>query len=629
MGLDRIGRAAAGLAALLLAGCSQEEPAESRVVVLGFDGMDPVLLQRWMDQGFLPNFSSLARRGHLQPLPTSNPPQSPVAWSGFATGENPGVHGIYDFLRRDPAQYLPDFSIAEVKPPRRNLELFGYRIPLSDPSIRNRRAETPFWSEIGPSNRASVLRVPVTFPPDPIHRMLSGMGVPDLLGTQGTYTFYTTATAGTVEGGRIVRVPPDDALLSTRLDGPPHPLRPEAPPLSVPLEIRPGKSGGILAVLGSEELELEPGQWSGWVELEFPFGPGLSIDGMVRLHLESGLPDLALYVSPIQFHPHSPAMPLSSPPEYASELADRIGLFHTLGMPEETWSLNAGHLSDAAYLDMIKTILAEREAMFFDTLGRNDSELVVGVFVQTDRVSHMFWRGIDSAHPLHDPGDAVAAGAIRWIYQEADRILGLTLDRLGPEDELIVLSDHGFTHYRRSVHLNRWLIEAGYMTLKPGRRESDTLFAQVDWRRTKAYALGLNSLYINRSGREGRGSVAPEDVSPLKSEIMASLATLRDPESGEVMVRNVYDADQIYPGASAGEVPDLVVGYASGYRASWQTSLGGAPAALVEDNRQKWSGDHLVDAGLVPGVMLTSFPLAEPVAGIENIAALVRSRVDR
>ena len=178
----------------LLTACG--EPArtvEQRLIILGFDGMDPNLAQRWMDDGSLPNFRRLAETGTFSPLQTSNPPQSPVAWSDFATGAGPGEHGIYDFLRRDPENYAPAFSISESIPPESVLELFGMHLPLEDGQILNRRQGTPFWSQVeAEGGDSTVLRVPVTFPPDPVHRMMSGMGVPDLLGSQGTYTFYTT-----------------------------------------------------------------------------------------------------------------------------------------------------------------------------------------------------------------------------------------------------------------------------------------------------------------------------------------------------------------------------------------------------------------------------------------------------
>jgi len=616
------------LCAALLGGCGGEEPpAKSRLIVLGFDGMDPDLARRWMNAGDLPHFSKLAEQGHFQALATSNPPQSPVAWSTFATGEPPGDHGIFDFLRRDPKTYTPEFSISETLPPDHVLNLFGWRIPLDSGEIRNRRFDTPFWVDAENEGlRATVLRVPVTFPPDDIHRMFAGMGVPDLLGTQGTYTFYTTGRiSGSGNSARVIRVRPHrDGTIHTSFTGPPQPLDPEADPPALPVTLKP--DGDRMAIsFGNHQLELAEGQWSEWLPIEFDFdGPGAA-HGVVRLYLVQNFPRPRLYVSPIQIDPKHPAVPLTSPPDYAAKLAEKIGYYHTIGMPEETWSLNDGHLTDDAWLSMEKTILGEREAMFLDALDQHDSELVVGVFVQTDRVSHMFYRGLDPEHPLHDSTSPRNRDAIHWIYTEADRILGETMDRMGPNDRLIVLSDHGFAPYRRSVNLNRWLIDNGFMTLKPGKTESGVVFSDVDWSKTQAYALGLNGIFINLKGREGQGSVPEAQEQGVKDAIMAKLVDLKDPENGAPAVNRVFDGANIYKGAHNEDAPDIVVGYERGYRASWQTTLGAAPAELVVDNDQKWSGDHCIDPALVPGVLFTSFMPERPIESIQDVAGYVLS----
>lgn len=612
-----------------LAGCEDENSRVSgRLIVLGFDGMDPKLARQWMADGSLPNFSRLARNGSFQPLATSNPPQSPVAWSGFATGSGPGEHGIYDFLRRDPETYAPAFSISETVPPQHVLSLFGMELPLDSGEIVNRRQGRPFWSVVeDDGGRATVLRVPVTFPPDPIHRMMAGMGVPDLLGTQGSYTFYSIrpTSASDSSGARTVRVRPDrSGHIESRLDGPIHPLKPESGPMQVPLTIDPD-GNGVRIRLDESETRLAPGEWSGWLTVRFHyFGPA-AVPGTVRLYLASGYPDLRLYVSPIQIDPRDPVVPLSSPSGYAKDLAETIGLYHTIGMPEETWSLNEGHLDDRAWLEMERAILGEREAMWFDALDRHDSDLVVGVFVQTDRVSHMFYRGIDPQHPLYAKTGPEGREAIHWIYREADRILGRTLERMGPQDRLIVLSDHGFAPFRRAVHLNRWLQQQGLLTLKPGHSESSAGFTAVDWSRTRAYALGLNGIYINRSGRESAGIVNEKEADAVKRQIMQTLPGLHDPLTGTAMVREVYDGAELYPGNANGDAPDLVVGYEPAYRASWQTTLGAVPAALVEDNDRKWSGDHCIAPDAVPGVLFTSFPLEQPIASLQDVGRYVRS----
>jgi predicted AlkP superfamily phosphohydrolase/phosphomutase len=608
------------------AAAAESAPEGGRTIVLGFDGMDPELTEQWMAEGVLPNFAELARDGHYQVLPTTNPAQSPVAWSSFATGLNPGEHGIFDFLRRDVETYAPEYSISSVEQPDM-LRAFGYQLPLDEGAVRNRRVGTPFWiSAEREGHRSTVLRVPVTYPADPITAMLSGMGVPDLLGTQGTFTFYTTeAVEGETTGGRVVTVEVQGDRVETTLEGPPHPLYQKPVPLTIPLTIEQTAADRVRITLGGEEHELASGHWSDWASTAFTFAGVLDVRGLVRFYLVEAFPELKLYVSPIQFDPRAPAGPISMPPDYAADLAERIGLYHTIGMPEETWSLNEERISDEAYLEMVATILQEREAMLFDALEGEDRELVVAVFVQTDRVSHMFWRGLDPEHPLYDQTDERARGAIEWIYGEADRILGRVRDAMRPEDRLIVLSDHGFDSFRRAVHLNRWLAEEGYLALKPGSPSSESLFTNVDWTRTKAFALGLNGIFVNLRGREALGIVRPDDADALKREISDKLTQWRDPDTGAPVVPTVYDGDEVYQGGRAADAPDLVVGYGRGYRASWQTALGGVPGPLVEDNARKWSGDHCIDPPLVPGVLFTSFEPGAEVASIAEVPSLIRA----
>ncbi len=631
---DLPGRAALAvmaLAVLALAGCGgAPEPVDSRVVVLGFDGMDPVLARRWMDEGKLSNFSRMAADGHFQELATSNPPQSPVAWSSFATGKNPGEHGIFDFLRRNPETYTPNFSISENIPPDRFIRLFGLQVPLGSGKVINRRQGEAFWvkAERDEGARASVLRIPVTYPPDDIHRMLSGMGVPDLLGTQGTYTYYTTTRLGDAGSStRTVRVRPDrKGRIETKFEGPGDPLLESGEPMTVPLGLEPADNGALVR-LGGDEVALEPGEWSDWVRVVFDVTGPIKVTGTVRLLLVQGYPQPRLYVSPIQIDPESPAVEIASPAGFAAELVEDIGLFHTIGMPEETWSLNEEHISDAAWLEMEETILAEREAMWYDTLDRNDSELVVGAFVQTDRVTHMFYRGLDEQHPRHEDTAPEHRDRVEWIYREADRILGETIDRLGPDDRLIVMSDHGFAPFRKAVHLNRWLVDNGYLVLEEGATQSDVVFSNVDWTRSRAYALGLNGLFLNLAGREGQGIVEPGEVEALKAEISAGLDEWADQKTGEPVVRRVFDAEETYHGPERADAPDMVVGYHRGYRASWQTTLGAIPKPLMEPNRQKWSGDHCIDPALVPGVLFANFRPEIEVDSIQDVWRLTRRQI--
>jgi predicted AlkP superfamily phosphohydrolase/phosphomutase len=598
--------------------------AKQRTVVIGFDGMDPALLERWMVAGALPHFAALKAQGHYQKLASTEPAQSPVAWSSFATGLDPGAHGIFDFLHRDAQHYAPEFSIARSEPVE-TVDFLGMTLPLGDAKLDSGRSGTSFWSTAeATGQRASVMRVPVTFPPEPVQQMISGMGVPDLLGTQGSYTLIANHLVPAAEsGGHVVlQAAGEDGNITASVPGPAHPLYPRDS-LALPIRIiRTPEPSQVVVELDGVRAQLSTGDWSEWIPMRYRFLGVGRIPGMVRLRLISGFPKLRLYVSPAQVDPLDPAFQVSAPEHAATALAMRIGRFHTLGMPEETWAFNQGHMDEQGWLDMVATTLGEGEAMLYDSLDRGDSELVIKVFVQPDRVSHMFWRGLDKEHPLHAQSSLLARDAIAWIYRESDRVLGEIQSRLGPDDRLIVLSDHGFTSFRRAVHINRWLIEHGYLTLKPEHKLAGNLFDGVDWSRSRAYALGLNSLFVNRRGRESQGVVEASDMAALKTELASALLGWRD-QDGSPVFAAVHDADDIYPGAADGHRPDLVLGYASGYRASWQTTLGAAPTSLIDDNLQNWSGDHCVDSALVPGILMSNFQPALSIDGIADVSRLI------
>lgn len=600
--------------------------SHAKTVILGFDGMDPVLSQQWMDSGDLPNFKKLAELGSFQPLATTNPAQSPVAWSSFATGLNPGEHGIFDFIHRDANTFEPVYSISGIKQPE-TYDLFGWEIPISDASIYNKRLGKPFWLTAEQwGNNSSILRVPVTYPPDNVTSMLSGMGVPDLLGTQGTYSFYATKYIDKGKnGGNIERIKVKNDRVETKLLGPPNPFGGEL--LSVPLTLKKLNSNSLEFNLNGEINQIKTGDWSNWIPVNFSYGGVFSLNGMVRVYLQESFPRIKLYISPININPQNPALPISTPPEFANQLSNDIGLFHTLGMPEETWSFNDGLIDSKTYLEMVETILAEREKMFFRQLQDDSIELLVEVFVQTDRVSHMFWRGHDNNHPNHDGTNALEQNAIKWIYQQADRILGKTLKQLKPDDKLLVLSDHGFSPYYRHVNLNRWLQQNGYLTLKTNNKTENFSLKDVDWSQTSAYAMGLNGIYLNLKNREANGIVAENNASKLSQEIINKLQILADEENP--VISHIYQRDEVYTGEQSKNSPDLIIGYKRGYRASWQTVLGEAPKELFTTNTDNWSGDHCIDPKLVPGVLFTNFKHNQTAIGISDIGNMTLSELDK
>lgn len=601
--------------------------APRRVIVIGLDGMDPRLTERWIAEGKLPHLAALAASGAFRRLSTTHPPLSPVAWSSFMTGVHPARHGIFDFLSRDARSYLPFLSSSAIEPVKRSLAIGKFQIPFGRPKIRLFRRAPAFWQILGRNGVFStVIRVPVTFPAERFHgACLSGMSVPDLRGSQGSFTFFTEdPAAGEHTGGLRVRLSRRENRLSGSIPGPEHPLRRDGAAMRIPLEVELDGASARLSA-GAESLVLGPGAYSDWVPLVFDGGPGLKLRGIVRFRIARMEPPFGLYMTPINIDPEHPALPISHPKAYAPYLAKLLGLFSTLGLAEDTWALNERVLDEDGFLEQAYLIHAERERQLFDALDKTRSGVVVCVFDATDRVQHMFYRYNDPDPRAERPGDRRRyARVVEDLYVRMDEMLGRVLRHVDEQTVLFVLSDHGFASFRRGVNLNAWLLQEGHLALKEGASGDGEYLRDVDWGRTRAYAVGLGGLYLNLRGREAQGIVRPgEQAERLKQEISSGLAGLCDPESGGAVVREVVDMARRYRGPYLDQSPDLVVGYADGYRVSWDAAVGKVAGEVVSDNTKSWSGDHCVDPALVPGVLFCNRPIAAAEPSIVDVAPTI------
>lgn len=588
-----------------------------KVIFLGLDGLDPTLTERYMSQGKLPNLARLKAEGSYSRLRTTFPALSPVAWATFATGVNPAKHNIFDFLNRNTKSYVPELATAKVHPARRVLKIGRFRIALSRPTVEPMRKSQPFWKLLGERHIGStIVRVPVTFPPEEFDgRLLSAMSTPDLRGTQGTFAQFTTRVAEAVfESGSRYPLERMETGFRGFLEGPDDLSMENGPALKIPFQIRRDGDAWTLEVEG-QSVRLVRGEYTPWIKLRFQTAIGIGVNGIARFLLTETEPHLSVYVSPLQIDPEKPALPISHPGYYAAYLAKRLGVYSTLGMAEDTWALNEGVINDAQFLEQAYLLMQEREAMFVNALETTPRGVVACVFDTSDRVQHMFYRF------LNQPD---GARAIEDLYQRMDRLVGIAQRYAGGDTLLFVLSDHGFCSFRRGVNLNAWLREHGYLALKNGRRESGRYFEGVDWSGTRAFALGLGGLYLNLKGREASGIVAPgPEAEALTRELADKLANLPDPEGASVAIRAVYAARDVYRGPYVDDAPDLIVGYADGYRASWDAAIGKVTANVFEDNRKAWSGDHCVDPLLVPGVLFSNRKLDRHDPGIEDMAPTV------
>jgi predicted AlkP superfamily phosphohydrolase/phosphomutase len=590
-----------------------------RVIIVGMDGMDPGLTTKFMREGRMPNFEKLAAEGVFRPLDTSNPSMSPVAWSSFTTGTDPSRHGIFDFLTRDPCTYAPMLSSTQIDQAKRVLNIGRYVVPLGKPKITLLQKGRAFWKLLGDKHIFSIIqRVPITFPPVRFRGLLlSGMCVPDLRGSQGTFSFFSTENrdgkAAFTGGEQTVLRRGKDGRIRSRIVGPDNSMQRGGGRMTLPFTLVPNGQGARLEVDDGPAVDLALGRYSDWVTLTFKAGLGVKVSGIARFYLLSVAPEIRLYMTPIHIDPEKPAMPISHPKVYAVYLAKKLGPYATLGLAEDTWALNERVIDEQAFLEQALAFCDERERMLFDAIGRVKKGLVTTVFDTTDRVQHMFYRYLDPSHPANRGKDTTRhADAIGQIYARMDAILGRVLALASdPDTVVMVISDHGFTNFRRGVNLNAWLRDHGYLVLKDGKTTSGDWFEAVDWDRTRAFSLGLTGLFINRKGREKSGIVEEgAEYAALTEEIARKLEQLIDPASAAPAIRRVEIADKFFDGPQKLDAPDLLIGYEGGYRNSWECATGAVTPDVFTDNTKSWSGDHCVDPSIVPGIFFCSRPIA-------------------
>lgn len=600
-----------------------------RVIVVGFDGQDPDLTEQFMREGLLPNFKKLQEQGSYSRLQTSLLAESPVAWSSFQTGCNPGKHRIFDFLVPNRKTYLPELSSANVQPSQRQIVLGRYRLSIGRPHIQLGRKSQPFWKILGDHGIfGNILRVPITFPPEKFHGvMLSAMCVPDLRGSQGTFSYYTSDPQEKKELQSGIQFPVSyrDGVAEGKIAGPANPLLKTEEEMAIPFSVKvPGGDEDCVLTIGKRSYSLPRNDYTPWISIEFKAGFGVKARGLVRFHLLETEPHFRLYMTPVHIDPDKPALPISHPFTYAMYLAKTLGPYATLGVAEDTSGLNEGIISEGAFLKQTYIIHEERKKMFFDALTKTRNGLIVCVFDITDRLQHMFFRHLNPDHPANREKDnQTHHEAIRQLYKDVDALLSEIMKTVKKDDVLLVMSDHGFKEFRRGVNLNTWLWKNGFMSLKENRTGRD-MFADVDWSRTKAYAVGFGGIYLNLAGREARGIVQPgEEAEQVKRDIARGLMELRDGDEKEGPVRKVYDTAKAYSGPYVKEAPDLIAGLRPGYRVAWESVTGGLTDEVIVDNTKNWGGDHNFNPPEVPGILFSNIPLREQNARIIDIAPTV------
>lgn len=602
---------------------------KQKVIILGIDGMDPNLLTKFVHEGVMPNFKKYIENNFFSPLGTTTPPQSPVAWASFITGMHPGKHGIFDFVHRDAKTFSPFLSTSKSTDSGTNLKLGNWNIPLKSGKVELLRRGTPFWKYLYDENVYSkMFKVPANFPVvDKDTVSLSGMGTPDLLGTYGTFTVFAESEpklTTELSGGRIVRLSSPTYTYKTRIEGPENSFKVKKESSYIDFTIDKDVENKIIRInLQGQEFILEEGEWSPWVQLNFELFPIIgSVKGIVKFYVQKVQPDLQIYMTPINVDPLDPTLPLCYPKEYSKELADNVGRFYTQGFPEDTKALSTGIFSYDEFFTQGKKVLEENLDLFNYELSKFKDGVFFFYFTSIDQNSHMLLHLMNKKHKLYnDKLSKELKNAMRYYYAKMDKVLEKTLTKVDDDTTLIVMSDHGFAPFYREFNLSTWLVENGYTAVSDKNKYYESEFYDyVDWDKTKAYAMGINSIYLNLKEREVKGSVSKKDARRIKAKLIKDLESVVDPKTRLHPITKAYDATDYFHSAFTDIAPDIIVGYNSGYRISDAACLGQFPKDIFADRTNKWAADHCMDPSHVPGVFLTNRKVVKKNPHIVDLA---------
>ena len=651
VGALRFGGAWSPVAALTLCLLLLLVPAADakRMIVFGFDGLDPDVLEKYIEQGRLPNLAAMAKQGQFEPLGTSIPPQSPVAWSNFITGMDAGGHGIFDFLHRDTETMFPYLSTSKPSDAKEPFALGKYLIPtgtidggyVSVGGYDMLRYGKPFWETLEENGvPCMIVRMPANFPVTGTASFeLSGMSTPDVRGTYGTFSYWTNdpeERGMKIGGGNVYGVRVRRNKVSAKFEGPSdafvNPKKSDGTTRRVPkstceftVHVDPDEPYVMIDIDG-QQVVLKEGEWSPWVGFNLSMSLYQKIPVQAIFYLKEVRPNFKLYASPMNFDSMNPAIPLEHPKGFAKSIAENAGRFYTQGFPEDTKALEKGILSQDQFLEQAAIAGDELLDQFPYVLDRWEQEFGTDngfLFYYTgnlDQISHMMYQHSDPEHPQWTPDQAGKYGDMAGeILERLDDLVGMTRERVGPDVPIVIMSDHGFASWRRAVNLNNWLVENGYLTLKSDR--SNEYLLNTDWAKTKAYGLGINGIYINERGREKNGIVDPADKRALLEELAAQLVNIKDPENGQYAITKVYISEDAFHDEGQMQVgPDLIIGYAKHYRCANAAAGGDLSDEMFADNMDPWGADHCMDHTVVEGTLLSSHPLAEKAPNLQSLA---------
>ncbi len=556
-------------------------------LILGFDSFDPTTFEHLVGQGKLPNLNRYAEAGKYARFTVSDPPQTEVSWTSIATGQDPGGHGIFDFVHRDPQTYTPFVSLLPTQ-----------RTALGVQFVPPYRARTLFEEATRQGYPATALWWPGLFPARvelPI-QTIPGLGTPDIQGKLGVGLLYTTDPTPPNEESKTAIKPLRQAgtgRFAGEVEGPLTKVRGQMQPARIDLQLDLTDERKARLVIGKQVVDLISGEWSPVIEIIFKLGLFISVRAVTRAILTQTSPDVRLYLLPLQIHPLGTPWRYATPPGFVKRTWKTSGPFLTLGWPQDTTGLEEGCINDGQFLALCDSIFESRQRALMHQLENFNEGVLAIIFDSLDRVQHMFRR---------DQPDVLES----W-YIKLDGLVGRVSQRLQGNGKsparLLVLSDHGFSEFTYKVHVNRWLVDGGWLT--PTNGTGPGSLSDLDWERSQAYAVGLNSLYLNLAGREGQGTVSASQAPELVEKLRQGLLDWRGPD-GRPVIQRALRREEAFSGPLSAYGPDLLLGFSPGYRASAETGLGKWKETSIEPNGDHWGADHCIDSQAVPGVIFAS-----------------------
>jgi len=557
-----------------------------KTLIIGIDSFDPAIFEEMAGKNQLPNLEKLSGHGGYSKLEVSSPPQTEVSWTCIATGVDPGGHGIFDFVHRDPATYIPYVSILPMR-----------KSAVGEQFVPPYTTKTFFEEAAALGYSATALWWPAMFPARPALPVntLPGLGTPDIRGQLGVGTLLTSEDENLKKTTVVKLSSAGKDCFTALLAGPQTPGREGPRTISLPIRLDIIDQKSAKLTIDSRQLNLYLGEWSDIVELRFKAGMLFNVYAITRFIATRLDHVVRVYALPLQIHPLHSLWHYASSTSLSKKLWKDVGPYLTLGWPQDTTGLEEGCIDDDQFLMLCQSIFNRRIQILHYLMNDFREGVLASIFDDLDRVQHMFF---------HNRMDVVGD----W-YRRLDRFVGdisAQVEGWTGKYRYLILSDHGFSDFRKKVHLNRWLLDNSYLFTKNG---GDDL-SGVDWSKTVAYAVGLNSIYLNIAGREGQGIVSPYQLENLINEIKNKLLDWKDADQTPI-IQKIRFKHETFSGPYTRFGPDLVMGYAPGYRASAETGLGKVPAISLEANTDHWGADHCMDSEVVPGVIFANRDLRD------------------